>query len=348
MQIGIRRLGSFSLRCCFRKKNHCKIQAYDCNNILVNSCPANFQCRFNSLTAGYVCCGSSTMGSSNPNHFSFLPKTSRCLSQSGTCLHQCVGRIRKGMRHQRPRQLSGWLPLSIQLAEEQILLLRSYYWKYEVNSIGLLKFSRFQTSVQMAELSTARQRRYFRSDARWTTPTLVQMGIRVRVERETFFKDSAAPREVFWETERIYGKGEIQTSARATRSSSWTRRRGCLGSALLGPLFLVRTDTGTIFSKTTCEFLKCLDAIAGRLQLRMGSAVRGKSTPSPVCRRFLIPGKRISSEGCPPFEYALIHKGEIVQCDPFNIENKGCPSTFRYSKKKFTLQSSFHSAANSQ
>ena len=99
-------------------------------------------------------------------------------------------------------------------------------------------------------------------------------------------------------------------------------------------------DTGTIFSKTSCEFGKRLDAIAGRLQLRMGSAVREKSTPSLVCRHFLMLGKQSSSEGCPPFEYALIHKGEIVQCDPFNIENKGCPSTFRYSKKEFILQSS--------
>ena len=280
--------------------------------------------------------------------FCFLSKISRRLSQSRTCLHQRVGRIRKGVRHQRPRQLSGWFPLPVQLAEKPILLLRSYYRKYAVNSIGLVESPRFQTSVQMVELFTAHRRRCFRSAARWTTPTFVQTDIRVRVERETCFRDSAAPREVFWKTRRVYGKGEIQTSARATRSSSWTRRRGCPGSALLEPLFLVRMDTGTIFSKTSCEFRKCLDAIAGRLQLRMGSAVREKSTPSLVCRHFLMLGKQSSSEGCPPFEYALIHKGEIVQCDPFNVENKGCPSTFRYPKKEFILQSSFHSAANSQ
>lgn len=32
--------------------------------------------------------------------------------------------------------------------------------------------------------------------------------------------------------------------------------------------------------------------------------------------------------GCPPGEYAFTKKDEIVQCDPFNLQDKGCPAKY--------------------
>lgn len=34
------------------------------------------------------------------------------------------------------------------------------------------------------------------------------------------------------------------------------------------------------------------------------------------------------TEGCPPGEYAYSKRKEIVQCDPFNIQDKGCPAHY--------------------
>lgn len=34
------------------------------------------------------------------------------------------------------------------------------------------------------------------------------------------------------------------------------------------------------------------------------------------------------TEGCPPGEYAFTKRKEIVQCDPFNLMDKGCPSHY--------------------
>ncbi|KAH7731228.1 protein T22F7.3 [Aphelenchoides avenae] len=34
------------------------------------------------------------------------------------------------------------------------------------------------------------------------------------------------------------------------------------------------------------------------------------------------------TEGCPPGEYAYMKRSEVIQCDPFNIQNKGCPPKY--------------------
>lgn len=36
----------------------------------------------------------------------------------------------------------------------------------------------------------------------------------------------------------------------------------------------------------------------------------------------------VASDGCPPGEIVYMERNEVVSCDPFNVDNQGCPSSF--------------------
>ncbi|PAV57799.1 hypothetical protein WR25_05106 [Diploscapter pachys] len=243
-------------------------RAYDCNNILVNSCPANFQCRFNSLTAGYVCCGSSTMDVCPSQERAFI----NALDES---VRECAINV------------PGSCPAD---------------FLCRFNS----QRNRYYCCAPTTENVCPDGRALYR-----TPKTLLPI-------RCTLNNPNTCP--------------DGHTCQSRTRDVlqgfCCSARNVCKGDSE----FLMDEKTRMPRICTPGAFISCPNGYRHDFlenHLRTSEMFRCHRWTPTATNGFCCKGEiNAISEGCPPFEYALIHKGEIVQCDPFNIENKGCPSTF--------------------
>ncbi|CAD6187897.1 unnamed protein product [Caenorhabditis auriculariae] len=211
-------------------------RAYDCNNVLVNSCPANFQCRFNSLTSGYVCCGSSSMDVCPSEERAFI----NALDES---VRECAINI------------PGSCPADF-----------------------LCRFN-------------AQRNRYYCCAP--TTENVCPDGRALFRAKKTFLP--------------------VRCTLNSPNACPDGYSYVCKGDAE----FLMDEKTRMPRICTPGAFVSC--PIGFRCHRSHPSATNGFCCKGDI---------NAISEGCPPGEFAYAKKSEIVACDPFNPENKGCPSTF--------------------
>ncbi|CAI5444695.1 unnamed protein product [Caenorhabditis angaria] len=228
-------------------------KAYDCNNVLINSCPANFNCRFNSLTSGYVCCGSTSMDVCPNEERAFI----NALDES---VRECAINI------------PGSCPADF-----------------------LCRFN-------------AQRNRYYCCAP--TTENVCPDGRALFRAKKTLL-----PTRCTLNTPNSCPDGY----------SCQSRSKNVLQGFCCSARNICKADSEFLMDEkskmpricTPGAFISC--PIGYRCH---------KQTPSSMSG-FCCKGEiNAISEGCPPGEYAYTRKQEIVACDPFNPENKGCPSTF--------------------
>lgn len=228
-------------------------KAFDCNNVLVNSCPNNFQCRFNSLTAGYVCCGSS--------HMDVCPSEERAyINAIDETVRECAINI------------PGSCPADF-----------------------LCRFN-------------AQRNRYYCCAP--TTDNVCPDGRALFRAKKTFL-----PSRCTLNTPNSCPDGySCQSRTKnVLQGFCCSARNVCKGDAE----FLMDEKSKMPRICTPGAFVSC--PVGYRCHKSHPSATNG----------FCCKGEiNAISEGCPPGEYAYAKKNEIVACDPFNLENKGCPATF--------------------
>ncbi|CAI4228937.1 unnamed protein product [Auanema sp. JU1783] len=226
---------------------------FDCNNILKNSCPANFQCRFNSLTSGYVCCGSTSMDVCPAGERAFI-------NPMDESVRECAINI------------PGSCPANF-----------------------LCRFStqknRYYCCAPTTDNVCPDGRALFRA-AKTTLPQRCTIGV-ANTCSDGYTCQSRT-------------KSVLQGYCCSTKNV-------CKGDAE----FLVDDKTKMPKICTPGAFISC------------PSGYRCHRSSPASASGFCCKGEiNAISEGCPPNEYAFTRKNEIVQCDPFNLQNKGCPATY--------------------
>ncbi|CAB3401648.1 unnamed protein product [Caenorhabditis bovis] len=228
-------------------------KAYDCNNVLINSCPANFQCRFNSLTSGYVCCGSTSMDVCPPEERAFI----NALDES---VRECAINV------------PGSCP-------------SDFLCRFNAQR------NRYYCCAPTTENVCPDGRALFRA-------AKTHLPIRCTLNTPNSCPDGYS----------------CQSRAKnVLQGFCCSARNVCKGDAE----FLMDEKTKMPRICTPGAFISCPNGYRCH-----------KSLPSSVSG-FCCKGEiNAISEGCPPGEYAYARKNEIIACDPFNPENKGCPATF--------------------
>uniref|UniRef100_A0A8R1DIZ4 BPTI/Kunitz inhibitor domain-containing protein n=1 Tax=Caenorhabditis japonica TaxID=281687 RepID=A0A8R1DIZ4_CAEJA len=228
-------------------------KAYDCNNVLINSCPANFQCRFNSLTSGYVCCGSTSMD--------VCPDEERAFINSlDETVRECAINV------------PGSCPAD-------------FLCRFNAQR------NRYYCCAPTTENVCPDGRALFRAKK-----TLLPI-------RCTLNNPNTCPD----------GYSCQSRSKNVLQGFCCSARNICKGDSE----FLMDEKSKMPRICTPGAFISC--PVGYRCHKQTPSSMSG------FCCRGEI---NAISEGCPPGEYAYAKKKEIVACDPFNPENKGCPATF--------------------
>ncbi|CAO4368107.1 unnamed protein product [Caenorhabditis nigoni] len=228
-------------------------KAFDCNNVLINSCPANFQCRFNSLTSGYVCCGSTSMD--------VCPSEERAFINSlDETVRECAINV------------PGSCPAD-------------FLCRFNAQR------NRYYCCAPTTENVCPDGRALFRAKK-----TLLPI-------RCTLNNPNTCPD----------GYSCQSRSKNVLQGFCCSARNVCKGDSE----FLMDEKSKMPRICTPGAFISC--PVGYRCHKQTPSSMSG------FCCRGEI---NAISEGCPPGEYAYAKKNEVVACDPFNPENKGCPATF--------------------
>uniref|UniRef100_A0A1I7XAX5 Kunitz/Bovine pancreatic trypsin inhibitor domain protein n=1 Tax=Heterorhabditis bacteriophora TaxID=37862 RepID=A0A1I7XAX5_HETBA len=258
-------------------------KTYDCNNSIKNSCPLNFQCRFNSLTSSFVCCGS--------GNTDVCPKEERAyINALDESIRECAINV------------PGSCPANF--------LCRFSSGKNRYYCCNYYNSKEFLTFISNTKNVRAKFDYFYEM-------IIIYLSLDVCPDGRALYRVSKSllPVRCTMNSPNVCADGYScqSRSVGVLQGFCCSARNVCKGDAE----FLMDEKTKMPRICTPGAFISC--PVGYRCYrhspfLTNGFCCKGEITAF--------------SEGCPPNEYAFTHKGQVTTCDPFNPENKGCPTTF--------------------